>query len=182
MPLAPKLRAQQAHHTLINTGKQLPNTLALWYFRVTPHHKCMNSSCKKARHHGYKEIATRAGQSRLRRNQTAPTLLKEMTKSYLFTLPNNGAHASPAIFCSPTAEHLLTGSTNYPSLLFREPYLKLGIGDILLPQEPSMGHHATGMVGNASQLLKEHHWKHTTKDCKVWITPRQGTSHAHQDT
>ena len=72
-------------------------------------------------------------------------------------LPNNGAQSSPSIFCSPTAEHLLTGSTNYPSLPFREPYLKHGGGDILPPQELSSGYHTTGMVGNTSRLLRENH-------------------------
>ena len=75
MLLAPKLRTQQAHNTLSNTCKQLPNTLALWYFSVTPHNECMKKSCKKARHHGYKAITTRAGQQqRLKENQTAQCL------------------------------------------------------------------------------------------------------------
>ena len=87
-------------------------------------------------------------------------------------LPDNGAQSSPSIFCSPTAEHILTGSTNYPSLTFRfrETYLKHGVGDIMLPKEPSSGHHATEMVGDISLLLRENHWKHITKDCKVRIT------------
>ena len=150
MSLAPKLRTQQAHNILSNTSKQLANTLEPRYFRYTPHHKCMNSSCKKARHHGYKGIATRTGQPRLKGNQTDPTLLREMKKLPLCAvgkdyykahylpnatnenpmlssgsdfkspsvahpkLPNNGVQSSPSISCSPTAENLLTGSTNYP--------------------------------------------------------------------
>jgi hypothetical protein len=52
------------------------------------------------------------------------------------------------------------------------PCLEHGGGDIMLTQEPSLGHYTTGMVGNTSQLLRENHSKHTTKDCKVWITLR----------
>ena len=85
--------------------------------------------------------------------------------------PNNGAQ-TPSIFCSPPAEHLLTGSTNYPTLPFRETCLKHGGGDILIAHEPSAGHHATGMIGNTSGLMREHHWKHTTNDCKDCITPQ----------
>ena len=71
-------------------------------------------------------------------------------------LTNNGAQSSAYIFCSPTAEHLLPRLTNYPSLPFREPYLQHVVGGIMLPQEPSSGHQATEMVGNTSQLLREH--------------------------
>jgi hypothetical protein len=66
----------------------------------------------------------------------------------------------------------LTGSTNYPTLPFRETCLKHGGGDILIAHEPSAGHHATGMIGNTSGLMREHHWKHTTNDCKDCITPQ----------
>ena len=40
----------------------------------------------------------------------------------------------------------------------------------MLPQEMSSGHYAMEMAYNTSLLLRENHWKHTTKDCKVWIT------------
>jgi hypothetical protein len=87
MPLVSKLMVQQAHNTLSNTGKQLPNSLALWYFIDTPHHEYMNSSCKNARHRGYKENATRKEQQpRLEGNQTAPAPLREMNKLPVFAV------------------------------------------------------------------------------------------------
>ncbi len=113
--LSPKFRTQQTHTTLYKAGNQLPNVLALWHFIEIPHHECMNSSCRNARHDGYSEFATKIVQPRMKGNQTSPALLREMNKlpSLQSVQESSGAHANPSILRELNNCSLWKASTKY---------------------------------------------------------------------